>query len=140
MDARNASGFTPLMKAALQGRTKCAKILLFAGKLVSFLFSSFSSSFLNKTGGKLAGRVSGANPTLRDHGRGLRAEQWARFCGRYVCAEVIERFARHRLLERSTSCRWGSEPELAAKVLQGKVNGSFNENYRCILSLLLIPF
>lgn len=93
LDARNVSGFTPLMKAALQGRTKCAKILLFAG----------------------------ANPTLRDHGRGLRAEQWARFCGRYVCAEVIERFARHRLLERSTSCRWGSEPELAAKVLQGKV-------------------
>ncbi|XP_076649801.1 uncharacterized protein LOC143357295 [Halictus rubicundus] len=93
VDARNASGFTPLMKAALQGRTKCAKILLFAG----------------------------ANPTLRDHGRGLRAEQWARFCGRYVCAEVIERFARHRLLEKSTSCRWGSEPELAAKVLQGKV-------------------
>ncbi|OAD59603.1 Ankyrin repeat domain-containing protein 33B [Eufriesea mexicana] len=93
VDARNTSGFTPLMKAALQGRTKCAKILLFAG----------------------------ANPTLRDHGRGLRAEQWARFCGRYVCAEVIERFARHRLLERSTSCRWGSEPELAAKVLQGKL-------------------
>ncbi|XP_066582176.1 uncharacterized protein [Prorops nasuta] len=93
VDARNTLGFTPLMKAALQGRTKCAKILLFAG----------------------------ANPTLRDHGRGLRAEQWARFCGRYVCAEVIERFARHRLLERTTSCRWGSEPELAAKVLQGKL-------------------
>ncbi|KAL6442253.1 hypothetical protein ACFW04_002489 [Cataglyphis niger] len=93
VDARNTLGFTPLMKAALQGRTKCAKILLFAG----------------------------ANPTLRDYGRGLRAEQWARFCGRYMCAEVIERFARHRLLERTTSCRWGSEPELAAKILQGKV-------------------
>lgn len=41
VDARNASGFTPLMKAALQGRTKCAKILLFAGKqchLSSFFF------------------------------------------------------------------------------------------------------
>ncbi|KAM0724392.1 Ankyrin repeat domain-containing protein 33B [Formica fusca] len=93
VDTRNILGFTPLMKAALQGRTKCAKILLFAG----------------------------ANPTLRDYGRGLRAEQWARFCGRYMCAEVIERFARHRLLERTTSCRWGSEPELAAKILQGKV-------------------
>ncbi|XP_046606619.1 SH3 and multiple ankyrin repeat domains protein 1-like isoform X2 [Neodiprion virginianus] len=93
VDARNTLGFTPLMKAAIQGRTKCAKILLFAG----------------------------ANPTLRDYGRGLRAEQWARFCGRYVCAEIIERFARHRLLERTTSCRWGSEPELAARVLQGKV-------------------
>ena len=32
VDARNALGFTPLMKAALQGRTKCAKILLLAGK------------------------------------------------------------------------------------------------------------
>jgi ankyrin repeat protein len=31
VDARNAMGFTPLMKAALQGRTKCAKLLLFAG-------------------------------------------------------------------------------------------------------------
>ncbi|XP_057334753.1 uncharacterized protein LOC130673657 isoform X2 [Microplitis mediator] len=92
LDARNILGFTPLMKAALQGRTKCAKILLFAG----------------------------ANPTLRDHGRGLKAEQWARFCGRHVCADVIERFTRHRLMEK-TSCRWGSEPELAAKVLQGKV-------------------
>ncbi|XP_044589049.1 uncharacterized protein LOC123268194 isoform X1 [Cotesia glomerata] len=92
LDSRNILGFTPLMKAALQGRTKCAKFLLFAG----------------------------ANPTLRDHGRGYKAEQWARFCGRHVCADVIERFTRHRLMEK-TSCRWGSEPELAAKVLQGKV-------------------
>ncbi|KAG8038107.1 hypothetical protein G9C98_006432 [Cotesia typhae] len=92
LDSRNILGFTPLMKAALQGRTKCAKVLLFAG----------------------------ANPTLRDHGRGYKAEQWARFCGRHVCADVIERFTRHRLMEK-TSCRWGSEPELAAKVLQGKV-------------------
>ncbi|XP_046998386.1 ankyrin repeat domain-containing protein 33B-like [Schistocerca americana] len=92
VDARNALGFTPLMKAALQGRTKCAKLLLFAG----------------------------ASPTLRDSGRGLRAEQWARFCGRYVCAEVIEKFARHRLLERTTAYgRWGSEPELGARLLLG---------------------
>ena len=33
LDARNALGFTPLMKAALQGRTKCAKILLSAGEI-----------------------------------------------------------------------------------------------------------
>lgn len=32
IDARNNLGFTPLMKAALQGRNKCAKLLLFAGK------------------------------------------------------------------------------------------------------------
>nr|CAD7576520.1 unnamed protein product [Timema californicum] len=92
VDARNHLGFTPLMKAALQGRTKCAKLLLFAG----------------------------ASPTLRDTGRGLRAEQWARFCGRYVCAEVIEKFSRHKLMERSTAYgRWGSEPELAARLLMG---------------------
>ncbi|KAJ9599920.1 hypothetical protein L9F63_009748 [Diploptera punctata] len=92
VDARNDLGFTPLMKAALQGRTKCAKLLLFAG----------------------------ASPTLRDTGRGLRAEQWARFCGRYVCAEVIEKFARHRLLERTTAYgRWGSEPELGTRLLMG---------------------
>ena len=35
VDARNLLGFTPLMKAALQGRTKCAKLLLFAGKCSS---------------------------------------------------------------------------------------------------------
>ena len=33
LDARNALGFAPLMKAALQGRTKIAKTLLFAGKM-----------------------------------------------------------------------------------------------------------
>ncbi|XP_063224109.1 uncharacterized protein LOC134531935 [Bacillus rossius redtenbacheri] len=92
VDARNNLGFTPLMKAALQGRTKVAKLLLYAG----------------------------ASPTLRDTGRGLRAEQWARFCGRYVCAEVIEKHARHKLLDRSTSYgRWGSEPEMAARLLMG---------------------
>lgn len=62
----------------------------------------------------------GSNPTLKDHGRGLRAEQWARFCGRHACADTIEKFSRHRLIDK-TSCRWGSEPELATKVLQGKI-------------------
>ncbi|KAJ3660462.1 hypothetical protein Zmor_004911 [Zophobas morio] len=33
IDARNNLGFTALMKAALQGRNKCAKLLLFAGEL-----------------------------------------------------------------------------------------------------------
>ncbi|XP_025417093.1 uncharacterized protein LOC112688213 isoform X3 [Sipha flava] len=93
IDARNCLGFTPLMKAALQGRTKCAKFLLYAG----------------------------ASPTMRDTGRGLRAEQWARFCGRYNCADAIEKLARNRLLERTTSYgRWGSDPELGPHLL---VNG-----------------
>lgn len=66
--------------------------------------------------------VAGASPSIRDAGRGLRAEQWARFCGRYICAEVIEKFARHRMPDRSTpNGRWGSEPELAGRILTGKV-------------------
>lgn len=64
----------------------------------------------------------GANPTLRDNGRGFRADQWARFCGRYICADVIEKHARQRLLERSTSYgNWGGENEVGARVLMGKV-------------------
>ncbi|XP_054275481.1 photoreceptor ankyrin repeat protein-like [Macrosteles quadrilineatus] len=94
VDARNNLGFTPLMKAAIQGRTKCAKLLLFAG----------------------------ASPTMRDTGRGLRAEQWARFCGRYVTADVIEKLSRHRLLERTTAYgRWGSEPELGPHMVHGRL-------------------
>jgi len=66
--------------------------------------------------------VSGASPTMRDTGRGLRAEQWARFCGRYNCADAIEQLARNRLLERTTSYgRWGSDPELGPNLLL--VNG-----------------
>lgn len=37
IDAKNNLGFTPLMKAALQGRTKSAKLLLFAGKYSNVL-------------------------------------------------------------------------------------------------------
>ncbi|CAO1402334.1 unnamed protein product [Diamesa serratosioi] len=75
IDAKNNLGFTPLMKAALQGRTKCAKLLLFAG----------------------------ASPTETDPGRGLRADQWARFTGRRTCAEMIETTFNVKLLELSTS-------------------------------------
>jgi ankyrin repeat protein len=32
LNARNSTGLTPLMKAALQGRTRCAKSLLSAGR------------------------------------------------------------------------------------------------------------
>ncbi|XP_055626264.1 uncharacterized protein LOC129768558 isoform X2 [Toxorhynchites rutilus septentrionalis] len=74
IDPKNNLGFTPLMKAALQGRTRCAKLLLFAG----------------------------ASPVETDTGRGFRAEQWARFCGRHTCAETIEQCARARLLDKST--------------------------------------
>lgn len=41
-----------------------------------------------------------------DLGRGLRPDQWARFCGRHTCADVIENYARGRLMERTTSHKW----------------------------------
>ena len=37
IDHVNKLGFTALMKAAIQGRTKCAKLILFAG-ILAFLF------------------------------------------------------------------------------------------------------
>lgn len=37
MDAKNVFGFTPLMKAAIQGHIRCAKTLLFAGNYQSIL-------------------------------------------------------------------------------------------------------
>lgn len=50
---------------------------------------------------------------MRDTGRGLRAEQWARYCGRYLCADVIEKYARNKLLSKTASYgNWGGEPEL----------------------------
>lgn len=82
IDPKNNLGFTPLMKAALQGRTRCAKLLLFAG----------------------------ASPVETDTGRGFRAEQWARFCGRHTCAETIEQCARARLLDKSAPCgKWSHD-------------------------------
>lgn len=92
LDARNSLGVTPLMKAAIQGRTKCAKLLLLAG----------------------------ANATLRDHSRGLRAEEWARYCGRHVTADLIAKQARGALLSReSGGGRWGSDPELCPHMVGG---------------------
>ena len=38
MNARDSNGNTPLMKAALQGRIKCSKLLLFSGKNMSYFW------------------------------------------------------------------------------------------------------
>lgn len=58
---------------------------------------------------------------MRDTGRGLRAEQWARYCGRYTCADVIEKYARSQLLSKTASYgNWGGEPELG-KIIIGMV-------------------
>ncbi|XP_067137373.1 ankycorbin-like [Centruroides vittatus] len=90
IDQRNVFGMTALMKAALQGKTKCVKLLLSAG----------------------------ANPNLCDPRRQYCPLQWARFCCRYSCAEAIEKFMKtnnktflHNKLF-STSNKWSSDPEI----------------------------
>ncbi|KAF2347393.1 Ankyrin repeat-containing domain, partial [Trinorchestia longiramus] len=82
LDPRNSVGFTPLMKAALQGRTKIAKTLLFAG----------------------------ASPHLRDFGRGLSATEWARYTGRQLCCDLIESV--ERSCSDSVREKWSSDPDL----------------------------
>jgi hypothetical protein len=44
VDPVNIQGFTPLMKAALQGRVKCSKLLLFSGR---HLRGFFKTNFCN---------------------------------------------------------------------------------------------
>ncbi|XP_041040365.1 ankyrin repeat domain-containing protein 33B [Carcharodon carcharias] len=55
IEKRNVHGFTPLMKASMQGKTDCVRALMLAG----------------------------ADINARDPGRGFTPEQWAQFTGRY---------------------------------------------------------
>lgn len=84
VDVRNSVGMTPLMKAALQGKTKCVRLLLNAG----------------------------ASPTLRDPNRGLCAHEWATFCGRHQTARVIECFIKLHKIKITPEEKWASEPDL----------------------------
>lgn len=62
---------------------------------------------------------SGANPNRRDRGRGLCAEQWARFCGCHNSAEAISKYIHSKkyffkkafLMSKD---KWSSEPDLAS--------------------------
>ena len=82
VDSRNEMGMTPLMKAALQGRIRCTRLLLLAG----------------------------ASPGLRDPRRSMCALEWARYTGRTKCVEIIDKVFDHptRLGQPSHTvpCRW----------------------------------
>ncbi|KAJ6640541.1 Ankyrin repeat domain-containing protein 33B [Pseudolycoriella hygida] len=69
IDAKNNFGLTPLMKAAIQGRTECAKGLILAN----------------------------ACPLERDPFRRLTTEQWAQLCGHKDCADLINKLIRSRI-------------------------------------------
>lgn len=45
-------------------------------------------------------KFTGSSPIEIDYKRQLRAEQWARFCGRHSCAELIEKWSRTRNLDK----------------------------------------
>ncbi|XP_078621185.1 uncharacterized protein LOC144887672 [Branchiostoma floridae x Branchiostoma japonicum] len=85
VDQPNLAGMTPLMKAAINGRLECAKVLVLAG----------------------------ASPDKRDWGRGMCAEEWARYCGRIDCAEVIRRTKNNPSPFHLTLPRSNSEPHIA---------------------------
>lgn len=96
MDAKNVFGFTPLMKAAIQGHIRCAKTLLFAGNI--HLIESLASSIHILIDWLV--KSTGSSPIEIDYKRQLRAEQWSRFCGRHSCAELIEKWSRTRNLDK----------------------------------------
>ncbi|XP_057653765.1 uncharacterized protein LOC130892380 [Diorhabda carinulata] len=91
IDRRNVLGFTPLMCAAIDGRSRSAQLLL----------------------------LSGADPTLRDFGRNLRADQWALHCSRLVCAEVILRQIRELLKFPDSSRNWDSQINMEVVFCRG---------------------
>lgn len=99
MDAKNVFGFTPLMKAAIQGHIRCAKALLFAGNFhfivtVEYMYVPCFKICL------CGDEYLGSSPSEIDYKRQLRAEQWARFCGRHSCAELIEKWSRTHNLDK----------------------------------------
>ena len=62
----------------------------------------------------------GANPNRRDHGRGLCAEEWAKFTGRENCATAISKYVHSKkyFLKKTflmTRDKWSSEPDLWKK-------------------------
>ncbi|KAG4071588.1 hypothetical protein HA402_011742 [Bradysia odoriphaga] len=67
IDLKNVFGITPLMKAAIQGRTDCSKRIILA-----------------KPNSAL----------VRDSVRGLTAKEWAYLCGRRFCGDAIGQLIR----------------------------------------------
>ncbi|XP_037076949.1 ankyrin repeat domain-containing protein 33B-like [Pollicipes pollicipes] len=62
VDARNKQGITPLIKACVQGKARCAKLLV----------------------------EKGADPAARDPRRALTSAEWAYMCGWPACARLLE--------------------------------------------------
>ncbi|KAJ8376581.1 hypothetical protein SKAU_G00071610 [Synaphobranchus kaupii] len=95
IERRNCHGFTALMKAAMQGRTDCARALMLAG----------------------------ADLEARDNGRRLTPRQWALFTGRHETAHLMLRLMTQPCPEQyrdSYRPEWPKLPELVAMARQPK--------------------
>lgn len=57
--------------------------------------------------------ITGASPMEMDYKRRLRAEQWARFCGRHSCAEIFEKCSRTRPLDKEIPIKWSHDTQSA---------------------------
>ncbi|KAK2723350.1 uncharacterized protein LOC136033622 isoform X2 [Artemia franciscana] len=94
LDTRNNLGLTPLMKAAIQGKARSARILL----------------------------VAGALSELRDPRRNFTAEEWAMFCGRKLCADMIRKFIENMVKGSPGKLKWSSEPDLKTSKLTRSIS------------------
>lgn len=80
----NKLGQTALIKAAIQGRANCARILLKAGHPKN-IFNLLTPKYF-------VFPILGADPFRRDNGRQLTALEWAKFVGRAESAQAIGEF------------------------------------------------
>lgn len=69
----------------------------------------------------------GANPNRQDTGRGLCAEEWARFCGRQNCADAISKYVHSKkyFFKKTfmmTREKWSSEPDLTSHFRSSRRN------------------
>uniref|UniRef100_G3PNI7 Ankyrin repeat domain 33Bb n=1 Tax=Gasterosteus aculeatus TaxID=69293 RepID=G3PNI7_GASAC len=95
IERRNCHGFTPLMKAAMQGRAECVRALMLAGGDIQ----------------------------ARDNGRSLTPRDWALFTGRYETAHLMQRLMSKPCAEQfcdSFSLEWPPLEELVAKAQEPK--------------------
>lgn len=91
--------------------------------------------------------MKGASPVEVDLGRGLRADQWARFVGRHTCAEMIEQYSRARLMDRNTPSKWshdsierGGRAKTVTMIMDANANNNTQGFYSKFLKALPFKF
>ncbi|XP_051990902.1 ankyrin repeat domain-containing protein 33B-like [Xyrauchen texanus] len=91
-ERRNCHGFTAMMKAAMQGRAECVRVLIMAG----------------------------ADTEARDYGRKLTPREWTLFTGRYETANLMSRLMEQPCAEQFCDSYHMEWPDLDKLVAQSK--------------------